>query len=122
VETHFLRNEVKEKWIEDYDDRETAVGRQWVKDTQTAIEQEQEDTRKAEDEVLTNREPKDMFQEMMVTLRCSMNDLASSDDVEDADDKNDEDAEPGKLSKDDQPSWVMGTISKTILQHMERFW
>jgi len=26
------------------------------------------------------------------------------------------------LSNDDEPGWVMGTITKTELQRMERFW
>jgi hypothetical protein len=25
------------------------------------------------------------------------------------------------LSEDDEPGWVMGTITKTVQQHMERF-
>ena len=52
-----------------------------------------------------------------------MSDLASSDDEEDlVDEEDDEDTEEGKLSEDDQPGWVMGTISKTVQHRMERFW
>jgi hypothetical protein len=36
------------KWIEDYVDRETAVARKRVQDTQTAIMQEQEDMENVE--------------------------------------------------------------------------
>jgi len=39
-ETHVLSNEEKEKWIEDYVDRETAVARKQVQDAKTAIMQE----------------------------------------------------------------------------------
>jgi hypothetical protein len=41
-ETHCLINEVREKWIEDYMKRETAVARKRVQDAQTAMMQEQE--------------------------------------------------------------------------------
>jgi hypothetical protein len=41
-ETNFLNSKEKEKWIEDYVERETAVARKQVKDTETAIMQEQE--------------------------------------------------------------------------------
>jgi len=36
---HFLSNEVKEKWIEDYVERETAEARKRVQDAETAIMQ-----------------------------------------------------------------------------------
>jgi len=36
---HFLSNEEKEKWIEDYVDREPAVARKRVEDAETAIQQ-----------------------------------------------------------------------------------
>jgi len=51
-----------------------------------------------------------------------MSNLASSEDEEDGDaedDHDDEDTELGKLSDDDKPGWVMGTISKTVQHHME---
>ena len=47
-ETYFLSNKHKEKWNEDYMDRETAVARKRVQHTETAIMQEQEDTRNVE--------------------------------------------------------------------------
>jgi len=37
---HFSSNEEKEKWREDYVDWETAVARQQVEDTETAIQQQ----------------------------------------------------------------------------------
>jgi len=36
-ETHFLSNEEKEKWIEDFVERETAVARKRVQDAVTAL-------------------------------------------------------------------------------------
>jgi hypothetical protein len=36
-ETHILNNEEKEKWIEDYVERETVVARHRVQDAETAI-------------------------------------------------------------------------------------
>jgi len=52
---------------------------------------------------------------MLKTIRDSLSDLATSDDEEDGEDEEDkeEDTERGKLSKDDEPGWVMGTISNT---------
>jgi len=44
-ESHLVSNDEKEKWIEDYVDRETAVARQRVEDAETAIKVEQEDVR-----------------------------------------------------------------------------
>jgi hypothetical protein len=67
---------------------------------------------------LTSIEPGKTVEEMMATIGDSLSDLASSNDVEDGDDEDDE-TEQGKLSKDDEPGWVIGTISKTVQQCME---
>jgi len=119
-ETHFLSNEEKEKWIEDYVDRETAGARKWVEDAEAAVQQEQEDMTHAEIAGLTPREPEKTFEEMMAAIGDSLSDLASSDDGEDGEDE-DEETELGNLSEDDEPGWVMGTISKTVQQRMESF-
>jgi predicted N-acyltransferase len=37
--THFLSNEEKEKWIEDYVERETAGARKRVEDAEAAVQQ-----------------------------------------------------------------------------------
>ena len=58
---------------------------------------------------------------MTFAIGDSLSHLASSDDGEDGEDEAHEEAEQGKLSKDDEPSWVMGTITKTIQQCTERF-
>jgi hypothetical protein len=63
---------------------------------------------------LTFREPKTMFEEMMDAVRDSLCDLANSDDGEDGEDANDEETEQGKLGDDDEPGWVMGTITRTV--------
>jgi len=54
----------------------------------------------------------------------SLSDLASSEDEEDGEDEDDdeEDTELGKLSSNDEPGWVMATISKTVQHHMEIIW
>jgi len=70
---------------------------------------------------LTSREPEKTFEEMLVAIGDSLSDLASSDDGEDGEDEDDEETEQGKLSDDDEPSWVMGTITKTVQQRMESF-
>jgi hypothetical protein len=38
-ETHFFSNEEKEKWIEDYVERETAGARKQVEDAEAAVQQ-----------------------------------------------------------------------------------
>jgi len=58
---------------------------------------------------------------MLVATGDSISDLASSNDGEDGKDEDDEETEQGKLSDDDQPGWVMGTITKTVQQRMESF-
>jgi len=58
---------------------------------------------------------------MLVATGDSISDLASSDNGEDGEDEDDEETEQGKLSDDDQPGWVMGTITKTVQQRMESF-
>jgi len=62
-----------------------------------------------------------MFEEMLVAIGDSLSDLASSDYGEDGDDEDDEETEQGKLSEDYKPGWVIGTITKTVQYHMERF-
>jgi hypothetical protein len=56
---------------------------------------------------------------MLDAIGDSLSDLASLDNKEDGED--DQDTEQGKLSEDDEPSRVMGTISKMVQQRMERF-
>jgi len=121
-ETHFLSNEEKQRWIEDYVERETAVARKRVEDAETTIKQRQDDMSNVENAGLTTRVPEMTFQEMRNAIGDSLSDLASSDDEEDAEDEDeDDDTEQGKLSEDDKPGWVMGTISKSVQRRMERF-
>jgi len=123
-ETHCLSNEEKEKWIKDYVERETAVARQQVQDTETAIMEELKDITTAERAGVTIRKPETRFEEMLNVIGDSVSDLASSDDEQDGKDKEDdeEDTELGKLSDDTEPGWVMGTIPKTVQYRMESFW
>jgi len=57
----------------------------------------------------------------MVAIADSVSDLASSDNGENGEEEDDEETEQGKMSEDDKPGWVMGTISRTVQQCMERF-
>jgi hypothetical protein len=119
-ETHFLSNEEKEKWIEDYVERETAGARKRVEDAEAAVQQEQDDMTHAEIAGLTPREPEKTFEEMMAAIGDSLSYLASSYNGDDGEDE-DEETQLGKLSEDDEPGWVMGTISKTVQQRMQSF-
>jgi len=60
---------------------------------------------------------------MLIAIRDSLSDIASSDDGEDGEDEDDDEDDPelGNLSEDDEPGWVMGTISQTVQHRMERF-
>jgi len=70
---------------------------------------------------LMSREPEKTFKEMLVAIGDSLSDLASSDNGEDGEVADVEETEQGNLSEDDEPGWVMGTITKTVQQCMERF-
>jgi len=120
-ETHFLSNEEKEKWVEDYVERETAGARKRVEDAEAAVQQEQDDMTHAEIAGLTSSEPETTFEEMLVAIGDRLSDLASSDDGEDGEHEDEEETEQGKLSDDDKPGWVMGTITNTVQQRMESF-
>jgi hypothetical protein len=71
---------------------------------------------------LKSREPVKMYEEMLVAIGDSLSDLTSSDDGEDGEDEDDEETDQGKLSENDEPGWVMGTITNTVQQRMERLW
>jgi len=119
-ETHLLSNEAKEKWIEDFVERETAMARKRVQDAETALIQ---DLTTAENKCATTWKPETMFEEMLNAIRDSLSDLASSDDEKDGEDEEDdeEDTDLGKLIDDDEPGWVMSTITKTVQHRMESF-
>jgi len=97
------------------------VARKRVEDAQIAIRKEPKDMISADNVGLTTREPKSLFEEMMIAIGDSLSDVPSSDHQDDGDDEDDEDTELCKLSQDDEHSWVVGTISKTVQQRMERF-
>jgi len=57
----------------------------------------------------------------MIAIWASLSYLASSNNLEDQEDEDGGDAVLSKLSKEDKPSWVEDTISKTVPQRMGRF-
>jgi hypothetical protein len=117
-ETHFVSNEEKEEWIEDFVERGTAQATKRVQDTETAIMQ---DMTTAENGGATTGKPETTLEEMLNVTRDSLCDLATSDDKQDAEDEQDaeEDTELGKLSDDDEPGWVLSRITKTVQHRME---
>jgi len=120
-DSHFLINEEKEKWIEDYVEKETARGTKRVEDAEAAITHEPDHTEAAENGGLTTRVPEKTCHEIMVAFGDSMSHIGSSNEAEDGEDEDDEEAKQGQLSEDDKPGWVMGTITKMIQQRMEQF-
>ena len=108
-------------WIEDYVERETAGTRKRVEDAEAAVLKGPDDMKHAEISGRKIRELKMTCKEMMVAIGDSLSDLASSNNGEDGEDEDDEGTEQGKLSKDVQPGWGMGTMTKTTQQYMEMF-
>jgi hypothetical protein len=92
-----------------------------IEDAEPVVQQEQDDMTHAEIAGLTSRQPEKTFDEMLVPIVDLQNDLASSDDGEDVAGEDDEETEQGKLSKADEPGWVMGTITKPVQQQIETF-
>jgi hypothetical protein len=64
------------------------------------------------------------FDEMLNTIEDSLSDLERSKDEEGEEDEddNEDDTGPGKLREDDEPGWVMGTISQTVQYCMKSVW
>jgi len=122
-ETDDTSNEEKEKSIEDYVDRETTVARMQVQDAETAIMHKQGHMRNVEKARSTTTKPETIFEEMLNAIGDSLSDLASSKDEEDGEDEDDDedDTEHGNLREDDEPGWVVGTISKTVQHSLESF-
>jgi len=85
--------------------------------------QEQEHMMNFEKARSTTTKPEKTFEELLNAIGDSLCDLASSDDEQDGKDEDDdeEDTDLGKLSEDDEPGWVMGTISKTVQHRMESY-
>ena len=77
----------------------------------------------AENVGATTGNPETTFEELLNAMGDSLSDLASSDEEQDGEDEeyDKDDTELGKLSDNDEPRWVMGTISKTIQHHVESF-
>jgi hypothetical protein len=63
------------------------------------------------------------FEQMLNTIGNAMCDHAISNDEQHGDDEKGDDKviELSKMREDDEPGWVMGTISKTGKQRMEHF-
>ena len=71
------------------------------------MQQEQENIRKAANGGLTTREHNEPFQEIMVVIRDSLSDVASSDCEEDGEDGDHPDIVLGKLSEEEEPGLVV---------------
>jgi hypothetical protein len=64
---------------------------------------------------------KKRFPKVIVAVGDSLSNIARSDDGEDGEDENDPQTEQSNQSEDDEPGWVMGTISTTVQHCIERF-
>ena len=101
----------------------TAVARNRVEDAETAIKQAQDDMRNAEKPGLSTTKHETTVEEMLNAFGDSLSDPASPEHGEDGEDEDDAEEDPagGKLSEDDEPGWVMGTISNITQHRMESF-
>jgi hypothetical protein len=76
----------------------------------------------AETTELTTRKSKITFHKMSGISAEGLSAIASSDNREDAEDSDGEQAEQGQPTEDDEHDWVMGTITKTAQENIQRFW
>jgi len=111
---------VNKKCIDDYGERVNTGAIKRVEDAEAAVQQEQDDTRNAENARLTNREPETTFQEMIVAIADIQCDPRSTINGEDVEDDDNEETEQGQLSMDGGPGCVMDTITKMVHQLRER--
>jgi hypothetical protein len=123
-ETNWLSNQEKEKWIENFADRETGVARNWVQHAETGIMQKQEDMRNAKTTESRSRKSVNTLGVMLYAIWDSLSNLASANNDEDGEDEegDEKESQRGKMSEDDIPDWVIGTISKTVVQNLKRYW
>jgi len=89
---------VKEKWIQDHVEIETALAGKRVEDAEIAIKQVQDDMRNAEKAELTTTKPETTFEEMLNTIGDSLSNLATSDDENDGEDVDDDEEDPGRAN------------------------
>jgi len=78
--------------------------------------QEQEDMRNDEEAWSTTRKLEKTVVKMLIAISGTMSNVTCFNDENDGEDEEDDedDTEVGKLSEDDNPGLVMGTISKTV--------
>jgi hypothetical protein len=99
------------------------VARKQVQDAKTAMMQEQEHMVNDEMGRSTTTKSEITFEERLNAIGDSLSDLASSEDEEDGEDEDYDEEDMGHrmLSKDGEPGWVMGKISKMVQHRMEGF-
>jgi hypothetical protein len=119
-ETHFICNQEKEKWIGDYVGKETGGARKRGGDSDVVVQQEEEDMKNGENAGLINRELVKTLQEIMVAIGDNVSNPGTYNVGHNGEVKEDEQTEQGMLTKDDEPSWVIGRITNTVWQRMER--
>jgi hypothetical protein len=104
-------------------EREATVARKRVHDAKTGMMEEQEHMGNVEKGPSTTTKPEISLEEMLNAIGYSLSDLARSEDGEDGEyeDNYKEDTGHGKLTDDDEPGFMLGTISKTVQHRMESF-
>ena len=99
------------------------MARERVQDAETEMMQEMDDMRYDDKARSTTTQPESMFAELLNTIWDSLSNHAKPEDEEDGEEEVDdeEDTDLGKLTEDDEPGWVMSTVSNTLQHRMESF-
>lgn len=99
------------------------MARKQNQQAETPIKPEQKDMRNADMVGLKTRKPKTIFHKILNEFGDSKRDLPGLENREDGEcsDEDEDDIVMCKLSEDDRPCQVLGTISRTIPHHLHRF-
>jgi hypothetical protein len=99
---------------------ETAAAKMMVAEAEAAVERENISVLKRAAAGTTEM----TFEEMLEAIGESVDAVSTSDEADDdEDDEQDgDDNNDAKLSDDDQPEWVVGTIDKSIEERLNTFW
>jgi len=59
--------------------------------------------------------------EMMFTIWKRLRDIVSSNDADNGKVEDDEEPVQGQMSENDEPCWVMGTVTNAVQQRLEKY-
>jgi hypothetical protein len=113
---------VKGKYAQNSVECELAAARKGVEQTERACEQQQQDITNADNARITTRDFEIRCPKMIIATAAIPNGFGFFVNVGNEDHENDQDTVLSKLTEEDKPSWVVGTVSKMVHQQIERYW